>query len=469
MNWVPKISVPVILCVAALSFAAGRMTTKPPEVAASQAPAAPLVQSEPEPTMPGAIPDHVPDLVKLPFLETYRIMKAASPETVAAYYHELDQQPLNPRRAAAMTTFFKTLIQVNPGLTKEFILRLKKDDRWLPMYAIREAATPAGMETVAEVLLSFERGEITGCSFDSLGDSLDDWGQSDPLALKEFLENHRDKELDSYFATLVRNWAATDPEAAREWMTKEMEKRPLIPTRMTEDGGEEIFDSSWRNAVDGMTTGWLQGFLANDPDRATQYVLEHADNPAVQHALLGVAGDLFLISPERARDLILRLPKEQQTTSLDGVSYKADERVASDATDNTSSPRFIAEWMLQFPAEAYREGMSSVVRTWLRSNPPELFAWMCDLPVPTRDETLRHFPTVSLSTAKEDFDVVMQVPDPVLRTQLLEHYARTAGYAEKEFRSVLENSQLPVQEKARLIGLIPERKEETVSAEEETE
>ena len=469
MNPVSKISLPAILCVAALSFAAGRIASWPSRVESSQPPAAPVVQSEPELTASITVPDHVPDLVKLPFVETYRIIKSASPEMVAAYYHELEQQPLSPRRAAAMTAFFKMLVQANPGLTKDFILQLKKDDRWLPMDAIREAATPAGMETVAEVLLSFERGEISGCSFDYLRDSLDEWGQSDPLALKLFLESHRDKELDRYFDKLVLNWAASDPEAAREWMAYEIEKRPLIPTEKTEDGGERIFDGEWRTTVEEMSRGWLQGFLANDPDRATQYILEHADNPAVQHALNWVAGDLFLISPERARDLILRLPKEQQTTSLNGVSYRADERVASDASDKTTAPGYIAEWMLQFPAESYGEGMSSVVGAWLRSKPSELFAWMSDLPAPTRDEMLRKVPSVGQDTAQEDFDTVIQVPDPVLRAQLLEHYARTAGYADKEFRSVLEKSQLPAQEKARLISLIPERKEETASTEEETE
>jgi len=59
MNLAPKISVPVILCVAALSFAAGRMAVRPSEVESSQAPAAPLVQREPDRQMPSAVPDHV--------------------------------------------------------------------------------------------------------------------------------------------------------------------------------------------------------------------------------------------------------------------------------------------------------------------------------------------------------------------------------------------------------------------------
>ena len=80
------------------------------------------------------------------------------------------------------------------------------------------------METVAEVLLSFDRGEISGCSFDVLGESLEEWGKSDPLALKQFVETHRDQDLDRYFDNLVRNWAAYDPEAARLWMAEEVQE-----------------------------------------------------------------------------------------------------------------------------------------------------------------------------------------------------------------------------------------------------
>lgn len=421
------------------------------------------------PSPSSALPEKVPDLAALPFVETYRILKSASPDTVRSYCNQLEQLPLGPSRTAALTAFFKTLIQANPVLSKDIIVGLKKDDRWLPMFAIREAATPRGMETVADVMLSFDRIEISGCSYDLLRDSLDEWGKNDPLALKRFLETHRDKDVDGYFDKLVLNWAAYDPEAAQEWMAKEIEKRPFIPTRPTEEGGEEVFDSDWRSAVESMSAAWIQGFLANDPDRATQYVVEHADNPAVEYALNWLAGDLFLASPDRARDLINRLPEKQQSKSLRSIADKANGLVKSDASDNATSPRYVAEWMLKFPPEMYQEGIGSVLRSWEFSDPQELFAWMAELPTSTRDEMVRQYPSVSSETTQEDFDTVMQVPDPALRTQLLEHVARDAKYAEKQLRRVLEKSKLPAEEKARLVSLIPKPEYETVSVDEDTE
>jgi hypothetical protein len=470
MSVAQNIFVPVLICVAGLTFAAGRVVTKPGQPVIGQGPTAISEKGKlPDLSSPISVPDHVPDLASLPFVETYRIIKAARPERVTAYCNELEQLPRGPARDAALFAFFKTLIQANPALTKHLILQLKKDERWLPLQAIREAATPRGMETVAEVLLSFDRIDISGCSFDTLRDSLDDWGKTDPLALKQFLETHREQDVDRYFGTLVENWAAYDPEAARNWMTKEIEKRPFIPTRPTEDGGEEIFDSEWRSTVESMSAGWVRGFLAYDPEAATRYVVDHADNPAVDYALNWLPGDLFLVSPDQARDLIGRLPEVQQSKSLRSVADKADSRVRSDASDNSTSPRYVAEWLMKFPPQTYREGIGWVLRTWETADPQELFAWIVDLPGPGRDQIVQQFPTANSETTQEEFDTLMQVPDPALRTQLLEHLAREATSTQTKLRRVLERSQLPAEDKARLISLIPKAEYETTTVDDETE
>jgi hypothetical protein len=467
-----RLFVSAILCAAGLSFAAGRLATTwgHTQTPSTDTAARTIDKAAASAAPPPSVPEHVPDIARLPFGETYRILKSASPETVRSYCDQLERLPLSPSRAAALSTFFKTLIQANPALTRDLILGLKKDDRWLPLHAIREAATPRGMEAVAEVLLGFDRIEISGCSYDLLRDSLDDWGKTDPLALKQFLESHREQDVERYFEKLVLNWAAYDPDAAQKWMASEIEKRPFIPTQPDENGGEQIFDSDWRSTVEQMAAAWIQGFLVNDPDRATQYIVEHVDNEAVQYALNWLAGDLYLVSPERARDLILRLPPEQQSKSIGGVARKADPLVKSDASDNMTSPRLVAEWMLKFPSETYAGDIRWVMNSWKMSDPQELFTWMAALPTLTREEMIRHFPGVSSENTQEDFDTVMQVSDPVLRRQLLEQVARDAGSSEeKKLRRVLEKSQLPADEKARLISLIPKPEYETVSAEEDAD
>jgi hypothetical protein len=460
----------VICCAAGLSFAAGRVvTTWTParpisasariteQVIASDASAAPT------------LPEHATDLAGYSFVATYRILRSATPEMVRTYCDALIQSPKGPAREAALSVFFRTLIQANPGLTRDIFPKLKKDDRWLPLSAIRQAAAPTGMQAVAEVMLGFDRGEISGCSYDLLRDTLNEWGKSDPLALKEFLDTHRTRDVEGYADTLLLNWAAYDPETAHDWMTREIQRRSSAPRRANEDGEEEFVDSDLRYVIESMSAAWVQGFFANDPERAAEYIVEHADNPAVERALNGLAGDLFLLSPERARELIVRLPAKLQSDSLRNISEKTNLLVKSEATDNTTSPRYVAEWMLKFPPQTYADGIGWVLRAWELSNGPELFSWMTDLPAPIRDEMVRRFPSVSSDNAQEDFDTVLHVPDPILRTQLLEQLAREAGSSEKQLRRVLEKSQLPADEKARLDSLIPESEYQVASAEDDSE
>lgn len=394
----------------------------------------------------------------MPFRETYAVLKAASDETLRSYFAELQQKRPKPTRHAALVSFFKTLIHVNPSLTAELILRLKKDDRWPAMFAIRNVSPPRGMQAVAEVLLGFERREISSCSWDMLADTLDEWGKNDPSALKEFLESHRDHDVDRYFPKLVRNWAAYDPEAAQRWMIEAVRKHSPPPP------GDENLGDGWTSTVGEMAIVWVEGFLENDPEAAINYVLEHAAEPGVAEAMESFAGGLFAISPDRARDFLSRLPDERRSAALSGIASKADGFVRSDAGDNTTSPRFVAEWMLSSFPESGPRFLEPILREWKYGNAQELFAWMTDLPASTRDAVVRRFPTyVSEDQPNKDFDLIMQARDPVLRDELLEILAREATFNGKALLGVLEKADLSPSQKIHLAALIPPEKSFTAS------
>lgn len=457
MNVAQRVFLPSIICVAALSFATGRLVTNADRDPVAEQPVTALPdEATPDVGAAVSVPEQVPNILGLPFVETYRILKFATPETVRSYYRQLDQLPRGPRRNAPLNAFFKTLIQANPSIAKDLILELKKNDRWLPLSAIQESAPPHGMETVAEVLLSFDRGEISGCSYDRLRDSLDEWGKNDPMALKQFLESHRHQDVEQYFGTLVRNWAACDPEAAQQWMAEEIRKHPVPPLVPQDDGSFLVEDSDWRSTVEQMAVEWVQGFLANDPDAAVSYILEQSDNKEVQSAMFWLAGDLFTMSPERARNFILQLSEEQQSVSLRSVANKVDLLVRSDANDNTTSPRYVAEWIMQFPPKAWKEGIGMVLRSWEFTNPRELFAWMSDLPSQTRETVVQEFPSrVSADDAQKDFDSIMQADDLVLRGQLLEKLMHGAKDARAAMLEVLERAPLSPAQRSHLASLIP--------------
>jgi hypothetical protein len=441
----------------ALSFAAGRLVPKRSE-AAMPAPTSEAAKDNRANELPAPVPvpDHLPEVAKMPFREAYLILKSAPEETLRSYFYELQQKRPKPVRYAAMVSFFKTLIHVNSHLTSEMILQLKRDDRWPAMAAIRDASPPGGMHAVAEVLLAFDRAEISSCSWDMLADTLDEWGRNDPSALKEFLESHRDRDVDRYFPALVRNWAAYHPEAAQQWMSEMVQKHPPQPPR--DDG---LIDE-WSSTASTMAIAWLEGFLENDPEAAVNYVLGHATQPGVSAAIESFSGDLFMMSPDRVRDFLNRLPEAQRSAGLGGISNKADRFVRSEERDKTASPRFIAEWMMKsFPNE-WEQPINYVLVEWKYGNAQELFAWMADLPPDLRRAVFRHFETyVSDDRPNEDFDFIMQAPNPVVRDGLLETLARNATSHGKALLGVIENSNLPASQKAYLASLIPPDKSVT--------
>lgn len=386
----------------------------------------------------------------MPFRETYALLKSASDETLCSYFAELQQARPKPTRHAALVSFFKTLIHVNPSLTAELISRLKKDDRWPAMFAIRNVSPPRGMQAVAEVLLGFDRREISSCSWDMLAETLDEWGRNDPSALKEFLESHHDGDVDRYFPKLVRNWAAYDPEAAQKWMVEAIRKHPPPPA------GDENLGDGWTSTMGEMSIAWVEGFLENDREAAINYVLEHAAEPGVAEAVESFSGALFTMSPDRAREFLNRLPDEQQSAALSGISRKADGFVRSDAGENTTSPRFVAEWMLSSFPERGPEYFENVLREWKFGDPHELFGWMAELPASTLEAVIRRFPTyVSEDKPSEDFDLIMQAQDRGVRHALLESLAREAKFNGEALLVVLERSNLPEFQKIKLASLIP--------------
>ena len=404
--------------------------------------------------MPAPVPERLPNVLAMDFSETYALFKTAPAESLRSYYLELVSLRPKPRRRAALATFFKTLVHVDSALTKELILALEGDDRWAALYAIRDAAPPRAMHAVAEVLLSYDRSQISGCSWDLLREMLDDWGRNDPLALKEFLDSHRDQDVERYYTNLVRNWAAYDPDAAWQWMN---DRVPEPPRPRSE--GADYAEEDDTTSVAEMQATWVEGYVQYDPDGAINYVVEHAADEAISAAISSVAAKVFTISAERARDLIVRLPDELRSTALAGISNEANRFIRSDAKDNSTSPRAVAEWMLQFPQPEWQPGIGSALREWEHGDAQELFGWMSDLPAPTRKAVVAAYPLyVTADSAQQDVDAIMQARDPVLRTQLLEKMMRRADRAREAVLVALEKANLPAEQRAHLAGLIPAAK-----------
>lgn len=252
---------------------------------------------------------------------------------------------------------------------------------------------------------------------------------------------------------------------------QQFESRPPL-LKWEEGESRSMEESTWGYASEGMIQGWMEGFLENDREAALNYILTH-DDDQMARALPSAVGNLFLESPEEARALVLRLPAKRQVEALSGVTDKADRSVHEDEEGRIRSPEFVANWLMQFPSEVWSKSISAALVDWKFKDASGLYSWMDQLPAETQRIVLANY-DCSLLTAdsvEQDFNRVMDVPNPVLRNQLLERLMQQAGYTRAAVLASLESTQLPEAEKARLAGLIPpdEPTVETPSEEEDEE
>jgi hypothetical protein len=457
-----------MLSVAALGFAGGRLSKTTRELPRNTDPR--LVQSSPsqESNLPQELPADVRALAGMSFQETFAALKATPPEALQAWVKNLEEIKPSSTKCAAITIFFKTLIQVNPAAAKKMILELKEDSRWVAMMAIKDAAPPRAMKEVVEILLTYDVGQISSCSFNFLSSAFEEWSRNDPVAVRQFLEERRPEGMVSYFGDLVRNWAAYDPESARSWMMQQFEVQPpLLGWKEGESRTQE--ESAWGYASEGMVRGWMEGFFENDRAAALNYLLAH-DDEITAKATPDVVAAVFAESPEEARAFVLRLPAKRQGEALGGVAGTADRFVYKDGEDVTRSPEFVANWMLQFPGEVWSENIENVLREWSVRNTPEVLAWMGNLPADTQSTVVTHYDFYpSSESAEKDLNLVMDLPNLALRRQLLERLMRQAKDARAVVLASLEKTQLPEVEKARLAALIPPAEEASDTSEEEDE
>ena len=158
--------------------------------------------------------------------------------------------------------------------------------------------------------VDFDPMEISGHSYDLRAETIQRWAESDPLAVKEFLDGRTgDQYMERVHREFVRTWAAYDPEAARAWMEAQIARTQAEsdPESAPADDGQD------------MVVAWLRGVFAHDHAGALEYLRTQTD-PRVVAATRDIVGALYAESPAQTREFILQLPEERRATALAGVS-----------------------------------------------------------------------------------------------------------------------------------------------------
>lgn len=426
------------------AFQAGRKyESVPPHSASSRAPEE--VARMPDTDVPHADTVDVPVFANATFEQMYHTIRRATPEKRFDYATRIAAMPDAPARSAALRSFYKMFIQLDPVGAVDSIDRLH--DKRLAMAAIDvciPAAPPVALPGLARLIASMPEDVIEEYDYsdDLLRFVIIKWSGVDPVAASQFLADYRGFYRGHYAECLVRNWAALDPESAREWM---------------EQGWQEAeHDTEDRGAPADFETAWVRGLFENDRRAALDFIARNQGFVS-DRAVETVAYTMFLESADSARAFADELTMMQaKAFALDGVASAADRWKYNDGADAKRSPEFVANWLLQFPPEARTRAIERVLQTWSWMEAQQPLAWISGLPADIRYAVAAAYPSPVAKDVEEQIRLIAALPDPRLRDTIFQRVMPQLKYERTKALAALERVALPPEQKSRVAKLIPE-------------
>jgi hypothetical protein len=358
------------------------------------------------------------------FEQAYRLLQAAPREVLSDWTRRLEALPVGPRKTAAITTFFKTLAQLDAKTAVDLALTLTRREPRATATSAIKAATPAS--SLAEVARLLTSVKLEGMQVYATG-LIENWSWTDPVSTSQFVASHPEIADETGLSLLLSNWAALDPAAAKAWLDQ--------------------LDASRRDP--GVYQGFYFGWFEQDRPAALSHLIANAGDEKLNKAVEGVAYFLFSESPATARAFVLDLPEgHARKTAVSGIT-----------TDVTAlylrgSPSFsadaVAKWLFTLPADNWQDNLGSVVSKWSGEDPAAVDHWLNDMPIPTRDQVAAEFCLAYDSDdPQRNFAAGLRINDPELRESTFREVFKKVG-SKKRARELLQRANLPPEQAATL-------------------
>lgn len=374
------------------------------------------------------------NIATVPFVALYDLLRSAPPKTRDGWIKQLNDMPDGPQRNAALSSFYKTLVQIDPRAAAESVAGVHGTyARSLAVDAIVGAAPLSAMGEMANMLIKLPP-EAARVRRNLFRDVLYDWSAVDPVATAHFIEEHPDVAAD----LLLSNWARVDPDAAKAWLERQ-------PASLQTDA----------NAIDGLVAGWFERDEAN----ALAFVVAHAREESFTTAIGNLADSLFHRSPDEARTFLLRLPKEARGAGITEIVSMTTGVVLGLPGDWGRLPKDVANWILTLPEESWSGAMEHILENWERRDETELANWINQLPAGTRDQVAVDYCSASgLSYPEQAIAIGLTITDASLREQSLRKLmSRWSTDSFEEALSVLQKVQLTEAQMQYLVELLPRK------------
>jgi hypothetical protein len=440
------ISVAVLLSVALAAFFAGRRFEEqalaarlkrdlPPMVSAAPPPNASLVSYR---ELRGA------DIIALPFSEFYEALRSAPAEARKKWATELEQMPTGPRRTAALSGFYKLLIQFDPAIAVKAIADI--NDEAVQNVAVEAAAKAApgfAIGELAALMIKLPKPDRGSHSRDPVYELLSDWTMIDPPAVAQFLEEHP-RPGRPYISNeeLIPAWAALDPKTARDWMESH---------------------NFWQTPE--LRRAFIDGWYENDRAAAVSYVLANAADPDLRSSVGNILRGLYYDSKEEARKFIERLPDGKM--KADAFHGAFENSIFFDVEENGEeemSAQAVRDWMVEFPP-AYWNGTLSETFKWTRKPAREILAWIERQPLAIRSAVAAEYVPGNDTSTSDVIVPILEVSDQQLREELLITLLKHTNPFFGEVGDKLDSAPISAEQKDYVLRLMARIETETAPVE----
>jgi hypothetical protein len=385
----------------------------------------------------------VRDIATVPFSELYDVLKSASREQLLAWARDLEQMPRGPRQRAAVTAYYKSLVQVDHRAAIEAVLHAKNLlARDVAIDGMMKAAPESIWADLAEMIvqLPYWGG---GYAQDNL---IPNWSRVDPVAASRFVEKYPSRIDITFYepsrvVSLLNNWGEIDPSAAKKWLEQD-------PSRQTADAFL-AFLTSWGRV---------------DRAAAIDYAIANQQRPNFEAATNELVYDFVRSAKEDATKLILLLPPAAAKAAMKHVAEITNPPVIDPNIDNPPnyqrSPEEVARWLVTLPGDLWEESLGRVVQGWLREDADSEKAWFAQLPPEIRNRAIvgmcREAKPHNIAT-----DAVIQlafaIADQSVRDTALREFAHSFSADKTETSDAINNLPISDVQKAYLGRLIAEK------------
>jgi hypothetical protein len=420
--------------IAATAFFAGRRLEQK-EVAARLTPAtghASTASVPPAATRLSYERLHAVDVLALSFPEFYEALRSAPKEGRKRWAMELEQMPPGPRRTAAVTGFYKLMIQFDPALTIKAIREIHDEGvRNIALSGAANAAPGFAMEELALAMAELYHGP-GGHSRNYFDELMLQWMDLDPAAVLRFGEEHSDLYVPYHDSPdVVSSWAEVDPKAAKEWL----------------DAHDHWKTVEYRRA-------FISGWYESDRPAAVAYVLDHAREPEERDSLGNILRGLYYDWKDEARKFVEALPDDAIRRAAFRAAFENilyDE--VEDGGEPAFSPRAVADWMVEYPP-AYWTGRLTEVFKWSRKPPREMISWIQQQSPAIQDIVAAEYTPPWKATAPDVINAVLQVGDTRLRDELFEgFFKRSYDISLEDIEDAIAKAPLSAEQRAHVLQL----------------